>query len=50
MDKKKERKTKKVQIRFTESDYAAIEKKANEDNRTVSDHIRNLTLTDLNNN
>lgn len=48
MEKKKENKDKKVQIRFTDTQMKAIEEKAEEDNRTVSDYIRNLTLTELN--
>jgi hypothetical protein len=40
MDKTKETRTKQVHLRMTDEEYAAIEKKAAEENRTVSNYIR----------
>ena len=44
MDKKKEKRNRQVQIRLTASEYETLEKKAAEENRTVSNFIRCIVL------
>ena len=48
MDKKKELRNRQVQIRVTPSEYKLIEKKAAEDNRSVSSLVRNVLINYIN--
>ena len=48
MDKKKETKSRKIQVRYTPSDYAALEKKAEKEGRTVSGLLRYLSMNYVN--
>lgn len=48
MEKNKEKRNRQVQIRLTASEYEVLEKKAAEDNRTVSNFIRCVVLEKVN--
>jgi len=50
MEKKKETKTKKVQVRFTPTEHDRLQKKAEEEGRKAANLIHTITMSYLNNN
>ena len=49
MEKKKETKDKQVMTRFTNAEYAQVEKKAKEEGRTIANLLHTATMAYLNN-